>query len=548
MDKDEFRYHTPQQAGVVHHPAGFLGNLGRSFQVYNWVGQIATHGMPNTGLTSPVAGYRVTEDPQFKGDVQMMHAAISAGSESPGQSAEVIRRYQRHRQIKQQIELDDSWVAPIVAGVLDPINLIPVPGMLGQGVVRGALRGGVGVGATGALSEGLRTHLDPSATKTEAAVHMGAAVMLGVGMGATLGRFKHVPKRIRESDPVGRAGRSYDNAIQGGQEMLGEGEFHATGDDAVIRAEGLKRRTGEVPDEPPPEFVGPVKPQPGEKMRRFKSPSMADPNMRYLYRLKQEAKTLKRRIEEGESGLEPSLNAVYKEIDAVKKAGVFPEPAIVDFDWKRRPTSSHPMADEPAFRGVELRQLPDGTVVVGLDKQQVKKAWDGLDVSKLPQEGRDGLGIKATNRDDYIREILPAGKYVPKTLDEFEQTLVRYKVYTHLNRTDQVGSEIDKFNKSMWDKAVLHARGKATGEVVKPRGYAAKNNWLDALRMKADDMEADRASMRAEIEKLKALRAAGTKTVKWTEGKDLNPNEIDAYLNSADKLSDDFRVKGEEPC
>ncbi len=220
MEKDEFRYVTPQQAAITHHPKGFWGNLGRSFQVYNWVGQLATHGRPAGLLYDPVAGYRVTEDPQFKGDLDQMRAAIQAGSESPAESAELIRRYQVNRQIKQAIEIDNSWVAPLAAGILDPVNLIPIPSLLGAGVVRGAIRGGVGIGATGALSEGLRAQLDPTMTPGELAINMGAATVIGTGLGATLGRFTRKPRWGREI--IARSGRAYDNAIQGGEEFVDE--------------------------------------------------------------------------------------------------------------------------------------------------------------------------------------------------------------------------------------------------------------------------------------------------------------------------------------
>lgn len=511
MEKDSFRYHTPQQAAVVHHPKGFWGNLGRSFQVYNWVGQLATHGVPAGWLHQPVAGYRVTEDPQFKGDMDQMRAAIQAGSESPAESAELIRRYQFNRRLKQQIETDGSWVAPIAAGVLDPINLIPVPGMLGQGLVRGAIRGGVGIGATGALSEGLRAHLDPSMTPTEAAVNMGAAAVIGTGLGATLGRFTRLPRWAK--DPIGRAARAYDNAIQGGTEFVDE-----TFEPTAPRADVERTPPGQHPSqqETPTQVVD----RPGAELR-----GLSDDEIDYNNYLKEREEAWRR---------EQPVEVEPQHADLIKTGNIaYPKPAMVD--------TSEWLGKQPA----RVKTLPDGTTVVEVNKDALRKHWD-------VEYGDGGQKWARSMFETFNLKHSP-----PKTFDEFvEFTGLQEWIYTELMGVK--GARLKALSKNgghvvFHERAAIDAmrmvRGEETKFVkVKPRGYTSKSNHLQKLRTDAETMQVENVQLAEEIKELKARRAAGQKTVKWTEGKDLSPDEVDAALASVDEVTAKTKVKGTEDC
>lgn len=75
----------------------------------------------------------------------------------------------------------------LVAGVLDPINLIAGPSIKGVGLLRGALEGGASLGMINAGTEVVRHNLDPTSTIEETAVNIGFGFVVSGLIGGGIG-------------------------------------------------------------------------------------------------------------------------------------------------------------------------------------------------------------------------------------------------------------------------------------------------------------------------------------------------------------------------
>lgn len=80
-------------------------------------------------------------------------------------------------------------VTDLMAGIADPVNLIPIPIAKGIGLVRGALAGGASLTALTAGSDTLRFAADPTATVGEVMTNIGIAGLLGGGIGGLAGTW-----------------------------------------------------------------------------------------------------------------------------------------------------------------------------------------------------------------------------------------------------------------------------------------------------------------------------------------------------------------------
>ena len=95
-----------------------------------------------------------------------------------------------------EYDLSTNLLSGFVAGLVDPTNLIPVPGLAGIGFVKAALRGGAAIGAINTAQEVLRHELDPTSTRAETAVNIGAGILIG---GLFSGAIGHA---LRNRQPV----------------------------------------------------------------------------------------------------------------------------------------------------------------------------------------------------------------------------------------------------------------------------------------------------------------------------------------------------------
>jgi hypothetical protein len=115
------------------------------------------------------------------------------------------------RQRQSELSLSQNLVTGLIAGILDPVNLIPVPGLGGLGFVKGALKGGAAIGSINAAQEIVRDRLDPTSTATETSINIGmgylAAGLISGGIGAftkaPTGTTRLPPETRQRADDVG---------------------------------------------------------------------------------------------------------------------------------------------------------------------------------------------------------------------------------------------------------------------------------------------------------------------------------------------------------
>jgi hypothetical protein len=122
-----------------------------------------------------------------------------------------------------EYDLSTNLLSGFVAGLVDPVNLIPVPGLAGIGFVKAALRGGAAIGAINTGQEVLRHELDPTSSSAETAVNIGAGILLGGlfsgAIGHGLRNRQPVPLDGLEQDAVNSLAARFDEAASVGDSI-----------------------------------------------------------------------------------------------------------------------------------------------------------------------------------------------------------------------------------------------------------------------------------------------------------------------------------------
>jgi len=127
------------------------------------------------------------------------------------------------RQRQSELSLSQNLVTGLIAGILDPVNLIPVPGLGGLGFVKGALKGGAAIGSINAAQEIVRDRLDPTSTATETSINIGmgflAAGLISGGIAAITkapaGTTRLPPETRQKADDVGGRLDETFNLVEG---------------------------------------------------------------------------------------------------------------------------------------------------------------------------------------------------------------------------------------------------------------------------------------------------------------------------------------------
>jgi hypothetical protein len=127
------------------------------------------------------------------------------------------------RQRQSELSLSQNLVTGLIAGIVDPVNLIPVPGLGGLGFVKGALKGGAAIGSINAAQEIVRDRLDPTSTATETSINIGmgylAAGLISGGIGAftkaPAGTTRLPPETRQRADDVGGRLDETFNLVEG---------------------------------------------------------------------------------------------------------------------------------------------------------------------------------------------------------------------------------------------------------------------------------------------------------------------------------------------
>ena len=134
--------------------------------------------------------YNVYRDEDLSGYEQYYHDFMSA--DSPAEARAIKQMIDTQTQRRIELDQNGAFWTRLMANVLDPINLVPIPLARGMGFVKGFTRGGVSVGALMAPGEIMRGEIDPTTTPLETVVNIGAGTFFGGSLGGLAGKMSPV--------------------------------------------------------------------------------------------------------------------------------------------------------------------------------------------------------------------------------------------------------------------------------------------------------------------------------------------------------------------
>lgn len=157
-----------------------------------------------------VEGFNPYKDADLRGYEEWASSFINA------RSADEVQFIKDHIDLnmtrRQELDIGGAGWSLFAAGILDPINLIPIPLALGGGFVRGAARGAMGMTLFSSAYELSVMAQDPTKTGAEAGTVVAASVLFGGALGGAVGmigrrRFVRISKDIEESTDAQTRGK-----------------------------------------------------------------------------------------------------------------------------------------------------------------------------------------------------------------------------------------------------------------------------------------------------------------------------------------------------
>lgn len=89
---------------------------------------------------------------------------------------------------REQLSTAQALGDDVVTGIVDPLNLIPIAAVEGQGVKMGAIRGAASLGAVGGTTAVLTSAADPTSSREEGAIGAATSIVFGGVLGGIAGR------------------------------------------------------------------------------------------------------------------------------------------------------------------------------------------------------------------------------------------------------------------------------------------------------------------------------------------------------------------------
>jgi len=132
----------------------------------------------------------------------------------------VLKQQLRENINRRKILENSSLGSQIVAGIFDPINIIPIPFVgIGKTVLGGAYRTGAGVAGISAVAEGFRYPFDPLATREEVAANLAIATIGGAILGGALTGVSKI-KVKRALDEIDREITDFNNLSKTNETLM----------------------------------------------------------------------------------------------------------------------------------------------------------------------------------------------------------------------------------------------------------------------------------------------------------------------------------------
>jgi len=246
-----------QKQQPVRPSQSFLGIIGDSYAL-GWAGQV------KDGIENIIArnGYRGPRDINFDplDNVPVgyeQYADDFAWAWNQDEVDQIRANIDENSAIRRRRDQAGwGWVlgADLIAGVFDPVNLIPVPALKGIGFVKSALKGGVAVGGINAGTELLRHSLDPTSSAEETAFNIGMGFAIGGLISGGIGHFTRgrvdpapselPPKLQSEIEELSQRYTDTHNAVEGLTEAEVRSIIEKGGDTKIVFGAGKTNANG----------------------------------------------------------------------------------------------------------------------------------------------------------------------------------------------------------------------------------------------------------------------------------------------------------------
>jgi hypothetical protein len=128
-----------------------------------------------------------------------LYADSLVNARSTAEVQQMKARIDNNQKVRETLARGEwGWIASLLSGVGDPVSLIPIPGSMGMGFLKGAARASAGNAALAAGLSPVAMGVDPTTTWEEQAYSIGGAALFGAAAGGVvglIGRKAYQPSR-----------------------------------------------------------------------------------------------------------------------------------------------------------------------------------------------------------------------------------------------------------------------------------------------------------------------------------------------------------------
>ena len=164
-------------------------------------------------------------------------------AKSQAEFANILTMNKEMSAIRDRLSINNSISAMLMAGLADPINVVPIPGAVGMGFVRAAKRTVPAIAGMTAVQEAWRANRDPTHTGLEAVGAIAGSAFFG---GLLTGTIGHLTRGMN----VGKIGSNYTKAFL---------EQEGTKTDLKKRKVQYNKRTKAIEEVDVDQFEAPLK-------------------------------------------------------------------------------------------------------------------------------------------------------------------------------------------------------------------------------------------------------------------------------------------------
>jgi len=128
-------------------------------------------------------------------------------AESDAEFANIVKMNTEMSEIRKRLSINNSVTSMLMAGLLDPINLVPIPGAIGMGFIKAGRRAVPAIAGLTSVQETWRAHRDPTHTGLEAVGAIAGSAFFG---GLLTGTIGHLTRGMN----VGKIGSDFEQAMR----------------------------------------------------------------------------------------------------------------------------------------------------------------------------------------------------------------------------------------------------------------------------------------------------------------------------------------------